>query len=257
MGLPPLLFALSLFAKAPITHEDVWLTKRVGAPVPSPDGKWVVFSVTEPAYDEKDQVSDLWIVPADGSAKPRRLTFTQGRRERRGVESRQPAHRVFGASARGDEVGQIYVLDVAAGGEALRVTSLSTGASSPRWRPDGKVLLFTSIVYPGAADDEANKKIAAERKARKYNARVYDGFPIRYWDHWLDDMQPHLFVQAAEAGRQARDLLAGTKLAAARGFAGTETDTRAQEMVAAWTPDGQSVVFAATVNRNAAAYAGP
>ena len=65
-------------AKRPITHEMLWLMKRVGAPVPSPDGRWVVFSVTEPAYDEREQVSDLWVVPSDGSAKPRRLTATKG-----------------------------------------------------------------------------------------------------------------------------------------------------------------------------------
>ena len=65
-------------AKRTITHEDVWLMKRVGAPVPSPDGKQVVFSVLEPSYNEADQVSDLWIVPSDGSAKPRRLTNTKG-----------------------------------------------------------------------------------------------------------------------------------------------------------------------------------
>ncbi|MCX6633862.1 MAG: S9 family peptidase, partial [Acidobacteria bacterium] len=64
-------------AKSPITHETLWLMKRVGAPAPSPDGKWVVFSVIEPAYDEKSQVSDLWIAPANGSARPRRLTFTK------------------------------------------------------------------------------------------------------------------------------------------------------------------------------------
>ena len=62
--------------RTPITHERMWLLKRVGPATPSPDGKWVVFSLVEPAYDEKDQISDLWIVPADGSAKPRRLTFT-------------------------------------------------------------------------------------------------------------------------------------------------------------------------------------
>src|SRR6185369_17703885 len=45
--------------KVPLTHEAMWMMKRVGAPVPSPDGKWVVFSLVEPAYDEKDQVSDL------------------------------------------------------------------------------------------------------------------------------------------------------------------------------------------------------
>src|ERR1035438_1717471 len=37
-------------AGSPVTHEAIWLMRRVGAPVPSPDGKWVVFPVTEPAY---------------------------------------------------------------------------------------------------------------------------------------------------------------------------------------------------------------
>ena len=54
--------------------------RRVGAPVPSPDGKWVVASITEPAYDLKAQVADLWMIPVQpgqGEA-PRRLTGTAG-----------------------------------------------------------------------------------------------------------------------------------------------------------------------------------
>ena len=34
----------------------------------SPDGRWAVVSVSEPAYDERDQASDLWIVPSAGGA---------------------------------------------------------------------------------------------------------------------------------------------------------------------------------------------
>jgi Tol biopolymer transport system component len=60
--------------KTPITHEIMWSMKRVSAPEISPDGKWVVFSVTEPSYDEKESVTDLWVGPADGAAEPRRLT---------------------------------------------------------------------------------------------------------------------------------------------------------------------------------------
>ena len=239
--------------KAPLTHETMWMLKRVGAPAPSPDGKWVVFSMVEPAYDEKDQVSDLWIVPSNGSAKPRRLTFSKGGES--GVawspDSRQI---VFSARREGDEVSQLYVLDVANGGEAVRITSLSTGARSAQWRPDGKALLFVSTVYPGAADDEANKKIAAERKAQKYRARVYDKFPIRNWDKWLDDMQTHLFVQDVQPGAKAKDLLAGTKLVSERGFSGRGTDS-ADELDAIWTPDGAAMIFVASTNRDAAAYA--
>src|SRR5262249_18500978 len=89
---------------------------------------------------------------------------------------------------------------------------------------------------------------------RKYNARVYDGFPIRYWDRWLDDRQIHLFVQVLEPGARPRDLLAGTKLVSGRGFAGARTDS-SEELRAAWAPDGHTIVFAASTNRNRAAYA--
>jgi dipeptidyl aminopeptidase/acylaminoacyl peptidase len=239
--------------KNPLTHEMMWLMKRVGAPIPSPNGKWVVFSLIEPAYDEKDQVSDLWIVPADKSASPRRLTFSKGGES--GVAWSPDSQRLaFSAKREGDEVSQIYVLDVAAGGEAVRVTSLSTGARTPVWRPDGKALVFTSTVFPGAADEESNKKIAAERKAQKYRARVYESFPIRNWDKWIEDTQGHLFIQSLEPGAKARDLLAGTKLVAGRGFAGRVTDS-GEEFDAAWTPDGEAIIFVAMTKRDAAAYA--
>jgi hypothetical protein len=37
-------------SKVPLTHESMWMLKRVGAPIPSPDGRWVVFSLVEPAW---------------------------------------------------------------------------------------------------------------------------------------------------------------------------------------------------------------
>jgi dipeptidyl aminopeptidase/acylaminoacyl peptidase len=237
----------------PIAHEDVWLMKRVGAPVVSPDGKWVVVSVTEPAYDQSVTVDDLWLVPTDGSAKPKRITHT--RAPESGVQWSPDGRRIaFSTRREGDEVNQIYVLDVLGGGEAARVTSLWTGASAPQWRPDGSAIAFTSMVYPGANDDEANKKIAAERKAEKAHVLAYETFPIRYWDHWLDDRQTHLFVQELGEGSKARDLLAGTKLVSNPGYSGTETNS-GEELAAAWSPDGQSLVFAAISNRTEAAYA--
>jgi dipeptidyl aminopeptidase/acylaminoacyl peptidase len=240
-------------AKKTISHEMIWLMKRVGGPNPSPDGRWVVFPITEPAYDDKEQVSDLWIVPADGSARPRRLTFSKGGES--GIAWSPDSKRLaFSAKREGDEVNQIYVLDVVDGGEAVRVTSLSTGARTPQWRPDGKALLFVSSVYPGAKDDEANKKISTERKAQKYKARVYDSFPIRHWDKWLEDTQSHLFVQMLEPDAKAKDLLAGTKFVTEPGFGGSLGNS-GDEINAVWSPDGQSIVFVATNNRNVSAYA--
>ena len=249
---PAAVFGQTAPAKRAITHESMWLMKRVGAPIPSPDGKLVVFSVTEPAYDDKDQVTDLWIASTDGKTPPRRLTSTRGGESAPdwSSDSRRIA---FSARRESDEASQIYLIDLG-GGESTRVTNISTGARSPRWRPDGKALLFTSTVFPGAADDEANKKIAAERKSQKHRARVYDKFPIRHWDHWLDDTQAHLFVQALEPNAKANDLLAGTSLVAERGFAGVATNS-SEEFEATWTPGGDGIVFVASRNRDASAYA--
>ncbi|HEV2669453.1 MAG TPA: S9 family peptidase [Gemmatimonadales bacterium] len=231
-----------------ITHEDVFLMKRVAGPAISPDGRWIVFSVTEPSYTEGEQVSDLWLVPADGSAQPRRLTNTKGGES--GVEWSPDSRRIaFSARREGDDASQIYVLDLSSGGEAQRVTNLATGANSPRWRPDGRAVLFASMIYPGATTDSANRAAIAERKARKYNARVFDASPIRLWDHWLDDRRPHLFVQSLEPGAAARDLLAGSRLVQGAGFGG-QLGTSGEDLAAAWTPDGSGVVFAATTNRD-------
>jgi dipeptidyl aminopeptidase/acylaminoacyl peptidase len=248
------LLAQAQEAKHAITHEDLWLMKRVGAPVPSPDGRWVVFLVSEPAYDDKEKAADLWIVPGDGSAEPRRLTSNKARES--DVAWSDDSRRIaFSTKREGDEVEQVYVLDVAVGGEAARVTNLATGARSPQFSPDGGRLLFVSTVYRGALTEEDNKRMADEYKSRKYAARVYDGFPIRHWDQWLEpEKQSHVFVQALQPDAKAKDLLAGSKLVASTGYEGRRTDS-GEELDAIWAPDGRSIVFVASNDRDAAAYA--
>ncbi len=234
-------------AKTVITHETLWMMKRVGAPAVSPDGKWVVFSIAEPAYETDKAVSDLWIVPAAGGAAPRRLTNTKAA-EGGVVWSPDSRMIAFTTKREGDEVEQVYVLDIAGGGEARRATSLSTGAANPQWRPDGQAILFETMVYPNALDDEANRKAAAEKKARKYNVRTYEHFPIRYWNDWLDERQPAILVQSLEPGSKAKDILSPTKLAHTPGFSGPEGETSIS-LSPVWSPDGKEVVFAATVER--------
>lgn len=240
--------------RQPITHEAMWMMKRVGAPSISPDGRAVVFSVTDPAYDTKDQSADLWIAPADGSAKPRQITFT--RASESGATWSPDSRRIaFSAKREGDDQPQIYVLDVAGGGEARRVTSVSTGARNPEFSPDGNTLLFVGNAFRDAVDDEANKTAAKEAKERKTNVRVYETFPIRNWDRWLDpDRQTQLFVQPLAEDGRARSLLAGTKLVTQPGFGG-QLGLSGETINAEWAPDGRSVVFAVTTGRNTAAFA--
>ena len=246
--------AASAAEKQPLTHETMWLMKRVGTPVPSPDGRWVVFPVTNPAYDEKQQSTDLWIAAADGSTAPRQITFTKASES--AVTWSPDSRRIaFSAKREGDEESQIYVLDIAGGGESQRVTSISTGARAPQFSPDGNSLLFISTAWRNAADEEANRKAAKEAKERKANVRVYESFPIRHWDRWLEpDRQAQVFVQRIGDETSARSLLAGTKLIAEPGFGG-QLGNSGESITAVWSPDGNSVVFVATTARNTAAFA--
>ena len=241
-------------AKHAITHEDVWLMKRVGAPVASPDGKWAVFSVVDSAYDSKDQWSDLWIKSLTDDSAARRLTFSKGGE---GAVAWSPDSRqlVFVARRDGDEAGQIYRLDVVAGGEAQRLTTLTLGARMPKWSPDGKQLLFISDIYPGNKTEADVKQSAKERKDRKYSARSYETTAPRYFDKWLTDKQVRLFVidvqAAAQPASPPRDILSGTQLVALPGFGGGQGD-EGQSLDAIWTPDGKGVVFNAATNHDAA-----
>ncbi|MBL0165162.1 MAG: S9 family peptidase [Xanthomonadales bacterium] len=229
-----------------ITHEDLWLMPRVGAPLASPDGTRVVFPLAEPSYKKEEQVADLWLVPSDGHEPPRRITSGNG------VES-DPAwsddsrRLAFSAKRGDDKESQIYIIDLAGGGEAQRATRISTGATAPRFSPDGSRILFTSNVHAEALNDTDSERLAKQENDRKFKARAYTSYPIRDWDKWIDDKQGHLFVQ--KIGEQdSRDLLAGSSLIKQPGFALAKGTVR-------WTPDGKAVVFAASRNRNRAAWA--
>src|SRR6202012_3353277 len=99
------------------------------------DGKRRIHSVAEPAYENDKSVSDLWLVPTAGGT-PKRLTNTKAAEG--GVSWSPDSTKIaFTTRREGDEVDQVYVLDVIGGGEARRITSLSTAAANPKWRAGG------------------------------------------------------------------------------------------------------------------------
>jgi dipeptidyl aminopeptidase/acylaminoacyl peptidase len=227
-----------------ITHEDVWTLLRIGAPAISPDGRLAVFTVTEPSYDSAQTVSDLWIVPTDGSAPARRLTNTRGGE---GGATFSPDGRTIAFAARreGDDVDQIYLQPVA-GGEPRRLTTLSTGASGPRFRPDGGAVMFETTFMAGAGSVDEQKTLADAQRARKDTARTYDAFPVRFWNQWLEKKEPIIAWQAIDGTVPTIIRVAPLR--------GSFDGTGGEVLNAVWTPDGQSIVFEASANRDRGMY---
>ena len=214
-------------------------------------------SVVEPAYDDNSQLSDLWLIDTAARHSSRRLTST--RRPESGVTWSPDSRRiVFSAQRENDDVPQIYSMDLHAGGEAQRVTSLSGGARAPVFSHDGRHLAFVSLMYPQAKDDAANKvlieRFAPANRTRASTTAFRSAAGITGWMNARCASSCRNSTTTACPSAAPRDLLAGTALAASPGFAGRQTDT-GEEIEIEFTPDNQSVVFGATTNRNAAAYA--
>jgi dipeptidyl aminopeptidase/acylaminoacyl peptidase len=231
-----------------ITHEDLWLMPRVGAPVISPDGKTAVISVIAPAYDPAKQAQDLWLVDvARGGA--RRLTHTLAVES--GVSFSNSGNMIaFSTQRDGDSVPQIYTLSLQ-GGEAQRVTDTSHGGRAPKFFPNDDAIFYIANATRSAFTEAEQLAAAAALSEKKSTARVYEGFPIRYWDKWLDNKQVRPFSIALKDGTVS-DLLANQAILSQPGYGGRFGET-AEELDSAIAQDG-AVILTLSVNRHRAAH---
>ena len=212
-----LLLVTSTFAqtvKRPFTFEDMMALKRVGASVPSPDGKWVVFDCIDVDLAANTKISHLWIVPASGpAAAGRRLNPTPNHEER--PRFSPDGKRLIWTSKATDPT-QIWMCDFNSESGALvgkphQVTSISTGADGAIWSPDGKNIVFVSSVYPDCKDDACNRQRDEELKKSKVKAKIFTRLFYRHWNAFTEFKRSHLFVISADAraDRSADILSAG------------------------------------------------
>jgi dipeptidyl aminopeptidase/acylaminoacyl peptidase len=200
-----LLLATSVLAqtpsqKHPFTFEDMMKLKRVGAPMPSPDGKWVVFDCVDVDLEANTRISHLWIVPASGG-ESRRLNPTPNHEER--PRFSPDGKRLIWTSKATDPT-QIWMCNFDSGngvlaGKPHQVTEISTGADGGIWSPDGKNIVFVSAVYPDCKDDACNKQRDEELKKSKVKAKIFSRLFYRHWSAFTEFKRSHLFVVDANA----------------------------------------------------------
>lgn len=232
--LPTPLFA----AGRPITVDDLLAVKGVADPQVSPDGKWVVYVVSELDRDSGKSNSDLWLVAVSGG-EPRRLTTAPGadNHPRWSPDGKTIAF----ASTRGGS-SQVWLLPIE-GGEARQLTKLPIDVSGPIWSPKGDKLAFAAEVYPGKspAETAAQDKEKAESKSK---ARIFDRLMIRHWDRWDEGKRSHVFVCDAKTG-EAKDLTPKLEVNTPPAPFGGSNDY-------AFSPDGKELAFTAEPTKDEA-----
>ncbi|MDP2764460.1 MAG: S9 family peptidase, partial [Brevundimonas sp.] len=217
------------------TWQDMIGLNRLGDPQVSPDGRWVVYSVTATDVEANRRSGALFMMDLNAPGEPRRLAVNEG-----------------GANtARWGSDGKLYFLSGRSGSSQVwraeadgtgpvQVTDLPLDVNAYRLSPRADKVAVSLAVFPDCADLACTVDRAKAVADDPATGQVYDRMFVRHWDTWRDGTQNHLFVVNADGS--------GEPVMVTRGFDGdTPSKPFGDESEFTFAPDGQSVVFAARV----------
>ena len=227
-------------ASKPFVVDDLVRLRRLSDPRVSPDGKTVVFALTETDLDENKRRSDLWLLDLSAKdAAPRRLT--QNAANDLSPRWSPDGNSLYFISTRSGSA-QVWRLPLASG-EAMQVTNYPRDVGALAVAPRGNRIAVSLEVFVDCADLRCTKDRADAKAKAKATGRQYDSLFVRHWDTWSEGTRSHVFVANIGA-----DGTAGAPVDVSKGldadipskpFGGDEELT--------FSPDGASLVFSARV----------
>ncbi|MBI4420360.1 MAG: S9 family peptidase [Gemmatimonadetes bacterium] len=132
--------------RRPMTFLDMQKMRNLGGPVPSPDGRWALYTISTPDWQEAKRQSDIYLVSLQqGVASNRQMTFTSEKDETSPRWARDGSVFFFlsnrEAPSGASSENQVYLM-APGGGEARRVTDAKDGVSNFALSRDGRWLVY-------------------------------------------------------------------------------------------------------------------
>jgi dipeptidyl aminopeptidase/acylaminoacyl peptidase len=146
--------------------------KAAGTPRVSPDGKRVLYTVSEAVMtaDKSEYVTQIWMAMLDAKAKPngaqadlpRSVQLTFGEKSSTNPKWSPDGNWIAFTSNRKDNKNNLYLLNLN-GGEAEPLTEVKTSVTNFEWSPDGRSIAF---LMSDAKTDEEEKNDKAKNDFR-------------------------------------------------------------------------------------------
>ncbi len=226
--------AASPAAARQLTIDDVTMLSRIGAPVASKDGHWLVWAQRETDLAQDRGRYDLWRLDLTRrGAAPEKLVAEPD------VDENDPqivGDTVYFTSSKGGGDGAVWAVPVT-GGTPRAITAFGGGFNGFKVSPDASRLVIWADRRPGAP---SLAPAAVKKAADAGSGRAYDRLFVRHWDTWADGTRSQLFVLPLTAQGATGDGVAigGTLIGdtPSKPFGGAEE--------VAWSPDSRTVYFA-------------
>jgi dipeptidyl aminopeptidase/acylaminoacyl peptidase len=208
--------------------DDADRLVAVGGPQVSPDGKWVLYTVSKIDTVADKRVTDLWMVSWDG-AQDIQLTYgvdTSVSAPRWSPDGKYISFLSERPGAPKVKGSQVWVLD-RRGGEARQLTEVKGNLSAYEWAPDAKRLLLTITEDPEADAKDKEKDDKSKEKPKPIVIERY---------HFKQDVEGYLSTNS-------RPSLLYLYNIDSKKLDKLTTDKTFEEEDAVWSPDGSQIAY--------------
>lgn len=195
-----LIFTLSFFSfaqKKAFTIADIYKVKNAGSLSVSPDGKTLLFTLTESNLTEGTSNADIYTLGTDGTNIKNISNTTNS--ESNPVWS-DDAKSIFYTSSISGET-QLYKVNLSDNSSGI-ITNFSAGINDYKFSKGAKLIAFSSDVYPDCgADSDCNKLNSEAAQKGPLQANMADELLFRHWTSYSGGKVSHILLFDPTSGK--------------------------------------------------------